>query len=275
MKKILFVGLAVMSILASCKKQEITPNSETSGKTKKPLVENEKINNLVWGLGSDGRVYRWNPPGNNWAEPNAAARMIDISVSQDGSSAVWAIGYGNHVYRWNAASNSWDEPNSTARLSQISACTATEAWGVLESTVPNSTITYRNVYKTFNGGTTWSLMPMNGLPNVGGSTGLFRVSATDPNSAIGIGRDRKAYKFNYSTNQWSLIVSGDTKVFRSLSGGVETFCWSVAYSSDPNDKVYQLFNSEPWISPYPGWFEANPAALMKSVSQVLMEMFGL
>lgn len=267
MKKIVFIGLAVMSIMSSCKKEDLTPNSETSGKTKKPhTTDQEKSTNLVWGLGSDARVYRWNPSGNNWAEPNPAARMIDISVSQDGSGAVWAIGYQNHVYRWNAASNSWDEPNSTARLSQISACTANEAWGVSETTVPNSTITYRDVYKTFNGGTTWSLMPMSGLPSVGGSTGLFRVSATDPNSAIGIGRDRKAYKFNYSTNQWSLIIAADTKTFRSLSGGLLTPCWAVAYSSSVNDFVHRL-DAQPWIGPNSYiWSTPNPAGLMKMVS---------
>lgn len=263
MKKMLFVGLAIMSIM-SCKKQEITPNSNASEKEKKPFVNNEKTSHLIWGLGTDGRVYRWNPPGNNWAEPNAAARMVDVSVSHDGSGAVWAVGLENRVYRWNASSNSWDEPNSGARLNQISACTATEAWGVSETNGPTGTgITYRKVYKTFNGGATWSLMPMNGLPDVGGNTGLFRVSATDPNSAIGIGRDRKAYKFNYSTNQWSLIIAGDTKVFRTLSGGLATTCWAVAYSTSPNDRVYQLIQDDISSSP---WLEPNTGAFMKFVA---------
>lgn len=268
MKKILFVGLAFMSLL-SCKKQELTPNSSSSGQTTKPNVNNEKIYNLVWGLGPDGRVYRWNPAGNNWAEPNAAARMIDISVSQDGSTAVWAIGNGNRVYRWNATSNSWDEPNNTARLSQISACTATEAWGVLETSVdPVTGVTVRDVYKTFNGGATWSLMPKTGLPNYDGNQGLLRVSATDPNSAIGIGRDYKAYKFNYSTNQWSLIISGDTKTFRSLSGGIATSCWGVGYANPTsiNDDVYRLFDSSPFGGGTLSWGKPNPAGMMKLVS---------
>lgn len=260
MKKILFVGLAFMSLL-SCKKQELTPNSSSSEQTTKPHTNNqEKSGNLVWGLGADHRVYRWNPAGNNWAEPNAAARMYDISVSQDYSGAVWALGYDGRVYRWNATSNSWDEPNSTARLTQISACSATEAWGVYQVGAA------RNVYKTFNGGATWSLMPMNGLPNSSGNTGLMSVSATDGNSAIGIGRDLKAYKFNYSTNQWSLIVAGDTKIFRCLSGGIATVCWSIASSPSVNDVVYKL-NYEPWISggTY-SWTVPNSAGLMRLLS---------
>lgn len=261
MKKMFFVGLAIMSIMSSCKKQELTPNSETSEKTTKPhVIDQEKAGSLAWAVGSDYRVYRWNPAGNNWAEPNPAARMISISVSQDNSGAVWALGTDGHVFRWNAATSSWDEPNNTVRLSQISACSATEAWGVIKISGDVNDL-YRDVYKTFNGGATWSLMPATGLPTISLARGARSVSAINGTTVVAIGRDSKAYTFNYSTNVWSLIKSGDTQTFDCLSGGISTHLWGVAAGTAPNNTVYKLSSTTPY-----SWITPNPAGLMTNVS---------
>lgn len=103
----------------------------------------------VWGVGTTKRVFKWN--GVSWDEPNPAAGLDYIDVSDDGT-AVWGIS-NTHIYRWNGTS--WDEPNSAAGLYSISALNSQVAIGIGGSGIP---------FITLNGGSSWNYLgTMNSL----------------------------------------------------------------------------------------------------------------
>lgn len=201
-KSLALAGATVFA-LAACNKEDIRPT--TAGAIKKPHASgSEKSTNYVWALGSDQRVYRWN--GTSWDEPNAAARMYRISVSQDGSGAVWAIGGSNRIYKWNGTS--WDEPNPSKVLSVVSAYSATVAWGVAITGTP---------FLTTDGGLNWTAISTTGLP----ASGILNVSVSSQYYAVAIGTDFRVYDYDPNSSSWSAVSAPATKVF-SLSSVTTT-----------------------------------------------------
>lgn len=265
MKKILFIGLAMLSIV-SCKKETFNSTSSTGDgvNPKKPLIENEKTTNVVWGIGSDHRVYRWNAATVTWEEPNPGAGLSYISVGQDYNAAVWGITGDLHVFRRVTSGNYWMEPNVNVRLNQISAVSNSEAWA------------YGNVgqegriYKTTDGGVTWTQISSTGLPNYNGYTGLAQIKAMPDNKVVGLGRDLKIYSFNASTNQWSLLPNYSTGLntagtYRMLTGilGDESI-WAIKVgANEANQHIYRYVFANPFGN---YWGEPNYAAQLASIT---------
>lgn len=254
MKKIKLLTIAGLSALAmsSCNKEEFSPVTQPA---KKPVANTEKSVNLVWGVGSDQRVYRWN--GASWDEPNPAARLTRVSVSQDASGEVWATGPGDKVHRWTGTA--WYQPNSAITMTRIAAYSGNVAFGVGG--------TNANIYKTTNGGVSWSAIPKTGLPVASnGAWGLVSISTMDGVSAVGVGFDFLPYKYDASTNTWSLINSFAPNMSQ-ISGSVD-MCWGIGCSSTG------ILNNKVWRGP--SWTEPNPAAGLRFVSSsVNDDVWGL
>jgi hypothetical protein len=260
MKKIKLLTIAGLSVMAmaSCKKEEINKAAQPA---EKPAVTSgsEKSTNSVWGLGSDQRVYKWN--GATWSEPNAAARMSTISACQDGSGSAWATGYTSKVYRWNGAS--WDEPNPSVTMMKIAAYSTSGAYSI--GSVAN------NIYRTVDGGVSWSAIPKTGLPaKSNGAQGLLDITTSYGGmDIIGIGFDAKAYAYNPGTSTWTLIsgspqmlmISGVSPIIGDPVTNSKT--WGIGCNSDGviDYKVWAhvSFGSASWTQP-------NPAASLKFVS---------
>ncbi|MNJ86583.1 hypothetical protein D3C87_40860 [compost metagenome] len=250
MKRILFIGLAVLSIV-SCKKETFNRDhsNESSTKLKKSVTETKIIpDNVVWGVGSDHRVYRWNAATLTWTEPTPGAGLVDLSVGNDSNGAVWGLGADSRVYRRVEVGNYWAEPNSSMRLSQISALSLTEAWGVYQISA-----TERKIYKTTNGGASWTVVSASGLPNYNGKLGLTTIKVMPDNRIAGLGRDWKIYTFNVNTNQWSILPnysygSNPEGTYRQLTGIMDgNTIWAIKYGApEPDQHIYQYSFNQPF-----------------------------
>jgi hypothetical protein len=96
----------------------------------------------VWGIGSDNKVWKWN--GSSWDQPNSAARLEFVDVSEYGGG-VWGTGSDQRIYKWNGSS--WAEPNASARLYKVVAFDGTTALGIGGS---------GTLFITTNGGASWA-----------------------------------------------------------------------------------------------------------------------
>lgn len=234
-KSVALATLTVMSLL-SCKKEiNHSISNESKGSVKNP-IPTEKAVSVVWGVGLDNRVYKWN--GSTWDEPNPSASLKSISVGQDNSGAVWGLGTDNRIYKWNAATNVWTEPAPGFGLTQITAYSANVAWGI--GTTNNA------LYKTTNGGATWALQTKSGIPFYGGAQNLISISTMDGVSLVAITEGKKAYKLMTSSTSWTPIspIAGQPN-FLSISGS-PSVCWAVG----TDYKVYR-FNGMSWSQPNP------------------------
>lgn len=243
MNQFKLVALATLTVLSvlSCKKEiNNTTSKDPKGSVKNP-IPSEKAISVVWGIGADYRVYRWN--GASWDEPNPAAGLKRVSVGQDNSGAVWGLGTDNRVYRWNATTNVWNEPAPGFGLTQIAAYSANVAWGI--GTTNNA------LYKTTNGGVTWSLQTKSGIPIYAGAQDLISISTMDGGSLVAITESYKAYKLTTSWTPIGLLSSQPN--FKWISGS-SSICWAVGI----DNKVYR-FNGTTWVQP-------NPAAGLYSLS---------
>jgi photosystem II stability/assembly factor-like uncharacterized protein len=98
----------------------------------------------VWGVSTDGRIYKYNTLTHVWNEPNPAARAEQISAMvHDGA---WAIGANKRVFV-SIDGLAWAEPNPAAGANQISASDDLLAWAVGDN---------NRVFKTVNGGVHWT-----------------------------------------------------------------------------------------------------------------------
>jgi hypothetical protein len=246
MKKIKLLAIAGLSAIAmsSCNKEEVRPASRPS-KNPPATTLSEKSVNSVWGIGSDNRVYRWN--GTSWDEPNAAARLTRISVSQDASGGVWGTSSGNNVFIWNGTS--WGEPNTSARMTRISAYSNTIAFGVGNVNA--------DIYKTTNGGLSWSSIPKTGLPvSSSGQWGLISISTVDGVNAVGVAFDFLPYTYDPILGTWSLM-SGSAPYLAQISRSATAF-WATGCSS------VGALNYQVWKGP--SWVQPNPAAGLRFIS---------
>jgi len=98
----------------------------------------------VWGLATDGHVYKYDVTTQTWNEPNPAARLNQISAMAD--DGAWGIGANKRVFV-SIDGASWAEPNQFAGLNQISASNDTYAWGIGDN---------NRVFETKNRGADWS-----------------------------------------------------------------------------------------------------------------------
>lgn len=231
-KSVALATLTVLSVL-SCKKEINNTTSNGSKGSGTNPISAEKAASVVWGVGSSNRVYKWN--GSSWDEPNPAAGLKTVSVGQDNSGAVWGLGTDNRVYRWNAVTNVWDEPSPGLGLTQIAAYSANVAWGI--GTTNNA------LYKTTNGGLTWSLQTKSGIPVYAGAQNLISISTMNGGSLVAITESYKAYKL---VTSWTPITLPSSQPNFSSISGFPGICWAVG----TDNKVYR-FNGSAWVQPNP------------------------
>lgn len=250
-KKLALISVTLLTVF-SCQK-EVNSNSTDNLSTKKQATIPsgvEKSGNLVWAIGYDGRVYRWN--GSSWDEPNSAARLARVSVTQDNSGSVWGGGSDNRVYKWNGSS--WDEPNSAIRMSKITASSANVAYAVG---------TDLNIYKTTNGGVSWTALSKTGLPvTSNGIQGLISISCVINTNVMGVAYDNKAYIYAPTTGTWSALASSQPNIIQ-ISEGINT-AWGIGAPGLVSQRVYKWTNGIP-----AGWSEPNTAARMVFISTSL------
>lgn len=242
----------------------------------------------VWGISSNRKVFKWN--GSWWDEPNSAAGLDYIDVSNNGD-AVWGISQ-THIYKWNGAW--WDEPNSAAGLYYISAVDANTAIGIGYNGTP---------YVTTNGGLSWGYLgTMSGLSclNIGNESQKFAVGVRYYNT------NAQLVYYNLSTNTWSTqatklhptwvdfqfpIQSNQTSTFYYIAynslNAYGSIRWNALgsptnYELEPapgavlqylsstgsGDEVWGISNSEIFksVNYCHSWTEPNPAARLKIVS---------
>lgn len=242
----------------------------------------------VWGISVTREVFKWN--GSGWDEPNSAAGLDYIDVSNNGD-AVWGISQ-THIYKWNGAW--WDEPNSAAGLYYISAIDANTAIGIGYNGTP---------YVTTNGGLSWGYLgTMSGLSclNIGNESQKFAVGVRYS------GTSAQLVYYNLSTNTWSTqatnqhptwvdfvspIQSNQTPAFYYIAynslqayGSIRWNAFGQTTSNelepDPGavlqylsstgsgDEVWGISNSEIFksVTACQSWTEPNPAARLKIIS---------
>ncbi len=242
-----FKTIAVASVTAvslfSCQKEI---NNHSFSKPSNDSNASEKATSVVWGLGPDNRVYKWNSSINSWSEPNPAARLSKISVGQDNTGAVWGISVG-HVYRWNGVS--WDEMNPAIRMGNLSAYSATVVWAISEDA--------KSLFKTTDGGLTWTAMPLTGITGASLMT-INSVSTMAGADAIIVMSNGVPYK--YTTTGWQSFGSTAFQMNLTHASGSGNLCWAVQKS--PYNVPYGD------VLKYDGtyWTQPNPAAKLVSIS---------
>jgi photosystem II stability/assembly factor-like uncharacterized protein len=180
-----------------------------------------------WGVGPDGRVYRWN--GSSWAEPNPAARLKQVSVSKQGG-AVWGLGPDGRIYRWNPKTNSWEEPNPAAHLNQISNLSGVELWGVGAN---------YQIFRTVNAGASW----YEPTP----STHLKQVSIGKFDNIWGVTADNHILWFNINTQSWE-EPNPNASAYQIDAWTVDG-AWAIGDAT--NFRIFKTYNGLTWYEPNP------------------------
>lgn len=201
------------AIVCSCNKETLTPNqniedrknhkteidwsymkslpkydeNQLDQELKKIDFDQKSSSVSVWGIASDNSVWKWN--GASWGQPNSAARLAKVELSEYGGSggnSVWGIGVDNTIWKWNGTS--WGQPNSAARAYSITAVSSEIA-----IVIGNG----GTLFITYNGGLNWGYFTnISGITSisVGNSVSNF-AWATQTNS-------NKLLFFNTNSNQW-------------------------------------------------------------------------
>ncbi|MNJ97453.1 hypothetical protein D3C87_152020 [compost metagenome] len=247
LKTIALASIAAMTLF-SCKKEVINKSvAVEESKTPKNPIAWEKVVSVVWGLGTDNRVYRWNASSNSWNEPSPSTRLVRIAVGQNNGAAVWGIGTDGRIYQWNGAF--FYEPNSAARLSNISAYSSDVAYGVSQDE--------KILFKTIDGGVNWTTVALTGVPNPATLT-IKSVSTMRGNDIMIVTNSGEPYY--YTSIGWQHFgITGSSMNLRMASGWTNE-CWAVKNpSSTPNAGDVLYHNGSSWSTP-------NPAAQLATVS---------
>ncbi len=195
----------------------------------------------VYGVGPDGRFYKWVLPiGNglgNWAEPNPVIVLNQISASHD-ASCLWALAAKGRIFNSSAGPNlgiAWSEPNPAKRLNQISG-DGTVVWGIG---------TGNRAYKSDNNGITWyEPDPAQRLKQI--SVGYY-------NNVWAVKENGLAIKFDGST--W--LTPSSQPLLKQVSAMFSIGAWGI----DLNNHVWVNVDGTSWTEP-------NSAAGLYQISAI-------
>ena len=216
-------GLSYMNSLPMFNKYELQKEVDKIKKKRSPEV--------VWCIGGTtgtecGRVFRWN--GTSWDEPNAAARLCEISQGTYGST--WGLGGshtsgGRRIFKWNGAS--WDEPNPLASLYEIAAFSPLIATGIGGN---------GNIYVTYNGGANWAL-----YYSYPSGTELKEITMGGNSNFVYYIKDKHTvYEHqNMASPPEALLVSGIFDPLEQLTAYSESDNGVYSYSNSINDRLYK------------------------------------
>ena len=248
-KTIALASIAAMSLF-SCKKEAIKKNvAVEENKPSKDPVASEKALSVVWGLGADNRVYKWNAASNSWNEPSPTTRLAKISVGQDNSGAVWGVAADGRIYQWNGLF--FYEPNPAARLSNISAYSSTVAYGISSDE--------KIIFKTTDGGINWTTVPSTGLPYPTILT-VKSISTMAGSDAIVVMSNGAPYKLTASGWQFFGITGFNLNLRMASGSSTNWGCWAVKNPvGNANYGSVMYYNGSYWDTP-------NTAAFLASIS---------